>query len=254
MIEENKTVPVKRNKKKKYIVIFLLLIAIISGFSIYNYLENESRFTHNDPHLFEESIFQISEYDTITELYKERIRVLFDENEYISDGSYFFTKIPSRAKKVVAYGNFSNKRETQETDTIYESDPYGDDIAFIVEKNDFRSSAIFIMASNGSVLYFYEFNGELPTIKSFKKGAKIFMGETVLTGAPCDGLLIFTESEKRVLIYVPKKDVFNMYYQYTNQDIEDQKNNEEYYEGEEEEYHNSDRETVNSTSDTLNKD
>ena len=181
-----------------------------------------------------QKIFTLQEYDKISESFKKVIHQLFLQNDYLTDGTYFFTKIPSRANKVIAYGNFSNKKEYNGVDAAYEDGYINDDIAIVLEKNDFESSAICLLSENGNVLYYKEFENELPTIKSFKKGAKIFMDSTVLQKAPSDGILIFTKNEKRVLLYVPEKNIFEIFYQYTNEDLKNRESEmeDDYYEEE----------------------
>ncbi|WJS92807.1 hypothetical protein NYQ10_11995 [Flavobacterium johnsoniae] len=207
----------KSNKKKKIIIFIFLLLVIISVLGYVSYVHGKpttSSYERDKPR-----IFTISEYDKISESFKKVIHQLFLQNDYLTDGTYFFTKIPSRANKVIAYGNFSNKKQYNGVAQAYDEGYINDDIAVVLEKNDFRSSAIFLLSENGDVLYYKEFEDELPTIKSFKKGAKIFMDSAVLQKAPSDGILIFTKNEKRVLIYVPEKNIFEIFYQYTNEDL-----------------------------------
>ncbi|WP_149207586.1 hypothetical protein [Flavobacterium johnsoniae] len=217
-IENLKDNSIAKNNKKKKIIIGVILILIISSVLGYiGYANSKSNTSDYDRD--KELIFTISEYDKISENFKKVIHQLFLQNDYLIDGTYFFTKIPSRANKVIAYGNFSNKKQYNGIDVAHEEGYINDDIAIVLEKKDFKSSAICLLSENGDVLYYKEFEDELPTIKSFKKGAKIFMDDTVLQKAPSDGILIFTKNEKRVLVYVPDKNIFEIFYQYTNEDL-----------------------------------
>lgn len=219
--------------KSKRILIFVILICVI-GLGYFLYSLNKSNNTVGDYERRKEIVFTIAEYDKISENFKKAIFQLFLQNEYLENGSYFFTRIPNRAKKVIAYGNFSNKKEYDGVDIAHEDGYINDDIAFVLEKNDFKSSVIYIMSESGNLLYYQEFEDELPTISSFKKGAKIFMNDTVLQKAPSDGILVYTKDSKKALLYVPQKNIFEMFYQYTNEDLEDMENEEGYVEDYEE--------------------
>lgn len=221
---------VKKGKKNKLkVLLFLVLIGII-GFGIFVYSKNTTEDKENMYSADMQNVFNISEYDAISENFKKVILDLFKQNNFLEDGTQFFTKIPSRAKKVIAYGNFSNKKEYNGPDAAYEEGYINDDIAFVLEKNDFKSSVLYIMAEKGGLLYYKEFDDELPTISSFKKGAKIFINERVLEKSPSDGILIFTKYAKNVLLYNPKENIFEMYYQYTKEDLEYEENEVDDYE------------------------
>ncbi len=220
-------VEVKKSKKKKIWIFLLLVLISVFGVAFYLYNKGQSA-ASTDGYVDMQSVFTIPEYDNIPENFRNGIYHLFEQNEFIYNGSEFFTKIPSRAKKVIAYGNFSNKKTYNGPDALTEENYINDDIAFILEKNDFKSSVLYIMAENGGLLYYKDFDGELPTISSFKKGAKIYINDRVLEKAPSDGILIFTKYSKNVLLYNPKENVFETYYQYTKEDLE--YNEEDYYE------------------------
>ena len=223
-------VEVKKRKKKFFkILLFLILIGIIS-LGVYLFKENKKI---NEKSIYNSemsNVFALAEYDNISENFKVAIFGLFKDNKFLEDNSQFFTKIPSRAKKVIAYGNFSNKKEYNGADATAEENYINDDIAFILEKNDFKSSVLYIMSENGSLLYYREFDDELPTISSFKKGAKIFINDRILEKSPSDGILIFTKNSKNVLLFNPKQNVFEIYYQYTNEDLEYDENEVDDYE------------------------
>lgn len=92
-------------------------------------------------------------------------------------------------------------------------------MAFLLENSDYQSSAIFIIPQKGNVLYWKKLPGELPTIKSFKKGALIYLDKMELVPAPSDGIIKQTKNSKYVLIYNTQTKTFDEYYQYTNDDI-----------------------------------
>jgi hypothetical protein len=231
-IFENNGENKKSKKNKLKILLFIVLIGII-GFSLTLYFKKESinNEVYNNGDM--QKIFTISEYDSINENFKNSILNLFTQNGFLENGSQFFTKIPSRAKKVIAYGNFSNKKDYNGPDAAYVANCINVDIAFVLEKNDFKSSVLYIIAENGDLLYYKEFEDELPTISSFKKGAKIFINERVLEKSPTDGILIFSKYSKNALLFNPKENIFEMYYQYTKEDLENQESEmEEDYKGE----------------------
>lgn len=207
-----------KNNKKRNVTIIVILVLIFLGACSYgfvSYLKNNSGSgAYANYEKMAPTIFAISEYDKIEEHYKRNIYKLFYDNDYF-DGSYFLTKIPSRAKNVIAYGNFSNKKGTDGTDK---------DIAIILEKNDFKSSSIYIISASNDLLFYKEFEDELPTITSFNKGAKIFMDKDVLEKSPSDGIMIHFKDSKKALLYVPEKKVFEEFYQYTQDDIDSRSN------------------------------
>ncbi|WP_231426592.1 MULTISPECIES: hypothetical protein [Pedobacter] len=165
--------------------------------------------------------FTIPQYNDIPIAFQRAIVKIFMDNNYFSKDNndlYFFTKIKDRAYRVIAYGDFTGQGEKE--------------MAFLLEKSDYASSAIYIIPQKGNILYWKELSGELPTIKSFKKGALIFMDKMELTPAPSDGIIKQTKNSKYVLIYNRQTKTFDQYYQYTNEDIKSA--NEETDEGEEE--------------------
>jgi len=232
---------VKKVKRNKIKVLFLLILIGVVGLGIFVYLKNkavdkavdkENTYSTDIHSTNMQKIFTISEYDDINDYFKAAILNLFKQNNFL-DGAQFFTKIPSRAKKVIAYGNFSNKKKYNGPEAAHEEDFINDDIAFVLEKYDFKSSYLYIMAENGDLLYYKEFGELLPTISSFKKGTKIFINKRVLENSPSDGILIFTESSKSVLLYNPETNIFEIHYQYTKEELEYEKYEGNDYENEE---------------------
>lgn len=225
---------VKRSKKKIFKILLFLFLVCITGFGLVSYLNYKSiENSENSYNNNIQNIFTIPEYDNISENFKKGICQFFVDNQYLVDGSYFFTKIPNRAKNVIAYGNFSDKKIYDGLAYAHEAGFINDDIAFIIEKYDFKSSAIVIMSEGAGLLYHKEFEDELPTISSFKKGTKIYMGDSVLAKSPTDGVFIHTKYSTNALLYVPEKNIFETFYQYTKEDLENQESEmEEYYEEE----------------------
>lgn len=217
-MEENTT---KKKSKKIYIIlgsivaIGLILFLVAEKFRT-NAAERSSEYYESEMAI----VFPIPEYDKINSNFKSAIHNVFSSNGYFESGEYFLTKIPDRAKKVIAYGNFSDNPDASEDS----------DIAFILEKNDFKSSSIFLMSETGFLLFQKDFEDELPTISSFKKKAKIFIDDLVLVPAPSDGLMIHFKNRKIALFYNPKSKSFEEYHQYTNEDLKSMEEEERYHE------------------------
>ena len=139
-----------QNKKKSRKPIIITAIVIVSlvllggAFMAYTAYKNDLR---NDEYSREweshyNNVFaSMSEYNNLSDDYKSCIVKVFVDNNYI-DGSAFLTKVPSRAKKIITFGNFSGD------DNLTTKD-----IAFIVEKNDFKSSIIFIMSYDRLLIF-----------------------------------------------------------------------------------------------------
>ncbi|HTG55261.1 MAG TPA: hypothetical protein VL943_03250, partial [Niabella sp.] len=68
-----------------------------------------------------------------------------------------------------AFGNFTGQSQ--------EGKP---DMAFLLEKQDYQSSALFVISSLGDILYWKEYSSDLPIINAFKKGSKIFIDKPTL--------------------------------------------------------------------------
>ncbi len=171
-----------------------------------------------DYNKWKHTTFKIPEYDDIPENFKRGIvRIFMDNGYYVSDGNpnYFLTRIADRADKVYAFGNFTGGNSKE--------------MAFLLERFDFKSSELYIISELGDLLYWKELSDELPTIHQFKKGARIFMDEMKLVPAPVDGLISNDKDNKYVYLYNQSTKTFNKYYQYTNEDIKNEKEEREYY-------------------------
>lgn len=163
--------------------------------------------------------FTIPEYNGIPMPFKRAIVKIFMDNKYFSANEYFLTKIKDRAGKVIAYGDFTGNGDIE--------------MAFLLEKRDYSSSALWIITDKGNIIYWKEIGGELPTIKSFSKKALIYMDKMELVPAPSDGLIQQTKSNKYVLIYNRQSKTFDSHYQYTVGEVMSAKQELEEAEGEE---------------------
>lgn len=161
---------------------------------------------------WKDAVFTIPEYNDIPIPFQRAIVKIFMDNKFIQNeenNQYFFTKIKDRAHKVIAYGNFTGQGDKE--------------MAFLVEKQDFASSAIFIITDQGNLLYWKELNNELPTLKRFAKGALIFLNDMKLVPAPTDGIIRQNKNSKYVLIYNRETKTFDEHYQYTDEDVKNSK-------------------------------
>lgn len=218
----------KPNKREK-VIWAIVIVTLVIGACSFAYLYGESKarqayYANNDdtaaypadsvhvdgwasPEDFanwKNATFPIPQYNDIPTPFKRGIVKIFLDNGY-HDGNdnsdlYFFTKIKDRAYRVIAYGDFTGQGDLE--------------MAFVLENSDFESSAIFIIPQNGNILYWKKLSNELPTIKSFKKGALIYMNEMKLVPALVDGIIKQTKT-------------FDEYYQYTEDDIKNAEHEEE---------------------------
>ncbi|WP_343565173.1 hypothetical protein [Sphingobacterium sp.] len=245
-------VPQPKSKKKTYIIIgIVLLLVILAGGGYYNYVQRQDLdaipidssatavdgFEHADPKDLEEAdgwssigdyahwnnaIFTIPEYDNIPLRYRRGITKIFMGNSYLEPSGdkpiYKFTRIKDRAKSVFCYGNFTDRSD---------ADNWNKEMAFLVEKNDYQSSAIWIISAKGDILFWKEYSSELPLINSFKKGQKIFMDEMKLVPAPADGIIVKNKNSKYALIYNKGTKTFDTYYQYSDHEIQEATTSEE---------------------------
>lgn len=160
------------------------------------------------------AIFSIPEYDGIPLRYRRGITKIFVDNNYLVPSGdkpiYKFTRIKDRAKSVFCYGNFTDRRDAYN---------WNSEMAFLVEKNDYQSSAIWIISAKGDILFWKEYSNELPLINSFKKGQKIFMDEMKLVPAPADGIIVKNKASKYAMIYNRETKTFDSYYQYTDSEM-----------------------------------
>lgn len=218
-------------KKKVLLTIAFVLVAAIAGWYIYNTGkrngENEALLNDNaayatdaladehglatmqDYEYWENATFRVSEYDNIPVNYKRAIVKIFMDNKYYERGEqYYLTPIKDRAPKIYTFGNFTGRSQ--------EGKP---DMAFLLEKQDFQSSALFVISSLGDILYWKEYSSDLPIINVFKKGSKIFIDKTTLEPSPLDGIIIQFKYSKEALVYNSQLKKFEDYHQYTEEEL-----------------------------------
>jgi hypothetical protein len=221
-------------KKKVLLTIIIILVAIVAGWFIYNagkrngeidalsgdnvaYATDATADEHGlatmqDYEYWKGATFRISEYDNIPVNYKRAIVKIFMDNKYYErDGEdqYHLTSIKDRAPKIYAFGNFTGRSQ--------EGKP---DMAFLLEKQDFQSSALFVISSLGDILYWKEYSSDLPIINAFKKGSKIFIDQPTLEPSPLDGIIIQFKYSKDALVYNSQLKTFEPYHQYTKEELE----------------------------------
>lgn len=220
-----------RNNKKKLLIITIILVAAIGGWLIYQTGkrngENEALPADNtayatdaladehglatmeDYEYWKRATFRVSEYDNIPVNYKRAIVKIFMDNKYYERGEqYYLTPIKDRAPKIYAFGNFTGRSQ--------EGKP---DMAFLLEKQDFQSSALFVISSLGDILYWKEYSSDLPIINAFRKGSKIFMDKTTLEPSPQDGIIVQFKYSKDALVYNARLKTFEVYHQYTDDEL-----------------------------------
>nr|WP_297307855.1 hypothetical protein [uncultured Flavobacterium sp.] len=215
----------KSNKKIILIIFSILAVICVITFIVIKYVYNKTQEDHNNQIelSFEEkqaamaNLFSVAEYDAIPNNYKEHIYHFMEYNDFL-DGTYFLTKISDRAKKVFAFGDFTSDNNDE------------DDMAILLESNDFKSSKLVVFNHKGELLYVEDYEYDLPIINSFKVGSKIFMDDIKLVPSPCDGLIIKTEYNKRALVYNKKAKKFETYHQFSQDEIDSIENEREYNE------------------------
>lgn len=222
--DSNSLQPQQKSKKKlilTIISIILLVIAVGIGIFVYkkaeDYKKQQIELSAEERQAAINSLFSVSEYDTIPDKYKEHIYYFMEYNGYL-DGTYFLTKIADRAKNVFAFGDFTSDDNDE------------DDMAIIIENNDFSSSKLVIFNHKGELLFVEDYSNETPIINSYKVGSKIYMDELKLVPSPCDGLIVKTQYNKRAVVYDKKDKKFKTYEQYTKEEIDAMNEQEEYYE------------------------
>lgn len=232
-VKENTNVPQNTGKKKKkrmIIITSVIILITLLGAGIYKYFEEKKNredaitladdsatsvdyaygtflASDEDYKYWAPSIFTTHAYDEIEKDYKRAIVKIFMDNKYTETGEYFLSKIENRGKSTFAFGNFTGSVQDKP------------EMAFLVEKSDYASSALYIISHDGNVLYWKEYSQELPIINSFSQGSKIFMDKMELEPSPLDGLIIKNKNDKRVVLYDSKTKNFETFYQYTNDDI-----------------------------------
>lgn len=160
---------------------------------------------------YNKMLFDINEYDGISQNYREGIMKVFRDNGLFEPAEgekrFSMTKIKDRASKVYAFGDFTGQTKNNEPE-----------LAFIVQSEDAYESKLFIISSDRDVLFRKDYS-DAPIINSFKKGSKIFMESEVLQPSPKDGLIIKNKQSKYALVYNESSKTFDQFYQYTNEDL-----------------------------------
>lgn len=226
--ESNSLLPKQKSKKKLVVIIisivtFIIALGVGIFFFVYqktkDYKNEQIELSAEERKVAINSLFSVSEFNAIPDKNKEHIYDFMEYNGFL-DGTYFLTKIADRAKNVFAFGDFTSDDNDE------------DDMAIIIEKNDFSSSKLVVFNHKGELLYVEDYSNETPIINSYKVGSKIYMDELKLVPSPCDGLIVKTQYNKRAVVYDKKDKKFKTYYQYTKEEIDAMNEEEDYYESE----------------------
>jgi len=229
-METNQLTERQAKKKSKVIYIVLggiFLLAIV--FFIFQYYQGKTSADEDDTvytttavtepiypdtenyDYYNKMLFDISEYDGISQSYREGIMKVFRDNGFFAPAEgerrFSMTKIKDRASKVYSFGNFTGQTKNNEPE-----------LAFLIQSEDANESKLFIISNDRDVLFRKDYN-DAPIINSFKKGSKIFMESEVLKPSSKDGLIIKSKSSKYALVYNEGSKTFDEFYQYTNEDL-----------------------------------
>lgn len=172
----------KRPKKKIIIILSIIagiIVIIITGFFFWqNYqnrlteeeyanLPDETGTLYADTENFDyynKILFDIPEYNSISQKYREGIMKVFRDNGLFEPGEgerrFSLTKIKDRASKVFAFGDFTGQTKNNEPE-----------LAFLIQSEDANESKFFIISSDRDVLFRKDYS-DAPIINSFKKGDK----------------------------------------------------------------------------------
>lgn len=219
----------KQTKKKSrtiYIIFGILFLLVIGYFVWQNYQDRASidegyetttgvtstlyPDTENYDY-YNKMLFDINEYDGISQNYREGIMKVFRDNGLFEPAEgekrFSMTKIKDRASKVYSFGDFTGQTKNNEPE-----------MAFLIQSEDAYESKLFIISSDRDVLFRKDYS-YAPIINSFKKGSKIFMEGETLKPSPKDGLIIKSKDSKYALVYNESSKTFDEFYQYTNEDL-----------------------------------
>ena len=153
--------------------------------------------------------FSLAPYSALPSVMK---KILIEENnKYIDGGNYKIAQNESRAKSTLASGDFDG-------DGIK-------DIAVILDDNERQYSRLLVICSNEATKKPYvAFAQNYPTrykVRSFKKGASIYMDTSDLVKAPQDGVIIENQNSSYVVIYNSKNQSFEYYVQEPANEVSD---------------------------------
>lgn len=232
-LKDQSTSPIRSKKRKNIIIINSIIGLLIIGAGIYFIIEQNSNkaveyvidesdetkveslpteytYTTSDSEypLAYSRFFVIDEYQRLPVNYQNGILKFLEDNDKRNDGSYFVSRIPSRAKNIYCFGNFTGENNSANNR----------DIAFIAEYFDYKTSRIVIMNANGDLLFTKEYSS-LPIINSFRKGSKVYIGSRQLVRSNYDGIIIKEPNTKYAIIYDGKSKQFIEHYQYTEDDL-----------------------------------
>lgn len=145
--------------------------------------------------------FSLAPYSALPSVMKKLLNE--ENNKYIDGGNYKIAQNESRAKSTLASGDFDG-------DGIK-------DVAVILDDNERQYSRLLVICSNEATKKPYvAFAQNYPTrykVRSFKKGASIYMDTSDLIKAPQDGVIIENQSSSYVVIYNSKNQSFEYYLQ-----------------------------------------
>lgn len=229
MNPEETVQPKEKQSRRKITIIISTVVGVLllaSGSYLWNNYQNrltEEEYANLSPEqatlypdtenfdYYNKILFDIPEYDAISQKYREGIMKVFRDNGFFEpdegEKRFSMTKIKDRASKVFAFGNFTGQTKNNEPE-----------LAFLIQSEDANESKLFIISSDRDVLFRKDYS-DAPIINSFKKGDKIFMDSEALQPSPKDGLIIKFKDSKYALVYNESSKNFDEFYQYTNDDI-----------------------------------
>ena len=153
--------------------------------------------------------FSLAPYSALPSVMKKLLNE--ENNKYIDGGNYKIAQNESRAKSTLASGDFDG-------DGIK-------DIAVILDDNERQYSRLLVICSNEATKKPYvAFAQNYPTrykVRSFKKGASIYMDTSDLVKAPQDGVIIENQNSSYVVIYNSKNQSFEYYVQEPTNEVSD---------------------------------
>lgn len=132
-----------------------------------------------------------------------KTKKLILDSDYSNSKTYKVTQNASRAKDVIAHGDYDGDKLT--------------DVAIVLDNNEAQYSRLLIICVNSSTkepyLAFAENYSDKMRINSFKKNAKIYMDTSSLIPSPADGVILNTEDAKIAIVYDSRNQKFKTYYQ-----------------------------------------
>ncbi len=154
-----------------------------------------------EEHRFEKyrSNFSLAPFATLSSGVK---KILLDDN-YSDGNTYSLTQNEARAKSAVAFGDFDEDGM--------------EDIAVIMDNNEKQISRLLILCINKMTqqpyIAFAENYADKMRIRSFKKGAKIYMDSREFVPAPRAGIVLTAEDIVLAIVYDVQAQKFKTYFQ-----------------------------------------